>query len=147
MGRAELIQPVSPQIGSEQNISSVAFRGTAVFSNDKLVGWLEDNETKGLLFIIGKSRRGVVPVSMGKGRPTVSVLMQKAESQIKPELADDKLRVTVKIKAEGSMEEEGKNRELATLEGLKELQQVFAKQVEEICKKSVAKAQQYKNEL
>lgn len=147
LGRVELIHPVPPLIGGEQTTTSLAFRGIAVFSNDKLVGWLEDSETKGFLFIIGKSHQGVFPVSIGKGRPTVSLEMDSAKSQIKSEMVDDKLHVTVKIKAEGTLGEEGKNNELATPQGMEEVNKIFAKRIEELCMKSVKKAQQYKSDI
>lgn len=147
LGRAELIQPVPPQIGGEQTTTALAFRGLAVFLNDKLAGWLEDSETKGFLLIIGKSHQGVFPVSMGKGRPTVSLEMNRAKSQIEPEIIDGKLHVMVKIKAEGSLGEEGENKEVATIQGMKEASKIFEQQIKELCMKSVKKAQQYKSDI
>jgi spore germination protein KC len=147
LGRAELIKPVPPQVGTENVTTAVAYRGSAVFLEDKFVGWLEDSETKGFLFITGRSRRGVIPVSIAKGRPTVSLEMKSAESQIKPEMVEGKLHVTVKIKAEGSLQEEGRNQEMVSPQGMKELSGIYEKRVKELCMKSVEKAKQYKSDI
>jgi len=147
LGRADLIKPTPPQVGSEKVTTAIAFRGIAAFSNDKFVGWLEDSETKGFLYIIGKSRRGVIPVSVGKGRPTVSLEMENAESQINPEIINGKLYTVVKIKAKGSIQEQGSSKELVSPQGMEELGRIFAKEIKELCLKSVKKAQHYKTDI
>lgn len=36
--------------------------GTAVFKKDKLVGWLDNAETRGLLWVLGKVQSGILVV-------------------------------------------------------------------------------------
>lgn len=147
LGRVELIQPTPPQVGTENVTTALAFSGIAAFSGDKFAGWLEDNETKGFLYIIGQSRRGVIPVSVGQGRPTVSLEMENAQSKIKAEMVNGKLYVRVEIKAKGSLREEGKNQELVSPQGMEGISGIFAKEIKELCMKSVKKAQRYKTDI
>jgi spore germination protein KC len=78
--------------------------GSAVFKSEKMVGWLNSEETKGLLWVRGKAKNVMLvlkyPGSKDK-EELVTVLSQMGNSSIRPELVNGKLQMTVAIKTEG----------------------------------------------
>lgn len=80
---------------------------TAIFDGDKLIDWFDGIETRGLLWIIGKVKSGIIVVkSPGKDDGNVSIEIVKASSTVKPEIVDGRLVITVKVKEEGSIGEQ-----------------------------------------
>lgn len=81
--------------------------GTAIFKKDKLIGWFNDKETRGLLWVLGKVSTGIIVVPSPltqKGK--VSLEIMHASSSIKPEFVDGKLVIFVEIEEEGNLGEE-----------------------------------------
>ncbi|MCR4403631.1 MAG: Ger(x)C family spore germination protein [Firmicutes bacterium] len=78
--------------------------GAAVFKDDRLVGWLDKEETRGYNWIAGKVRSGVIvienPREQGK---FVGLEILGARSGFKLELKDGKVGVTVKVEAEANV--------------------------------------------
>jgi spore germination protein KC len=68
----------------------------AVFKKDKLVGALNSTETRGLLWVIGKVKSGVIAVDFSDGKTTLEIT--KAQSNILPEINNGKVHITIKVK-------------------------------------------------
>lgn len=80
--------------------------GASVFRGDKLVGFLGDFETMGLLWVNGFMRRGVLPLKMPKHKKMdVSIRLTKNSREIRPYLDDGKIIIKIKIKSEGDLGE------------------------------------------
>lgn len=61
--------------------------GCAVFKEDMMVGELDVNETRGLLYVLNKVKTGVMEITIGDTRLTVEI--RKARSKVKPVLYTD----------------------------------------------------------
>lgn len=80
---------------------------TAIFNGDKLTGWFGGRETRGLLWILGKVKSGiiVVPSPLEEMRK-VSLEIIRSSSKVKPEMVNGKPVITVEVKEEGNIGEQ-----------------------------------------
>lgn len=107
---------------------------TAVFKDYKLKGWLNGTETRGLLWILGKVKSGIIEVKVPKKEERyISIEILRASSKIKPEIKDGVLTLAIKITHQGRIGEQPPNTGLETFEGVK----IIQKKVDEIIKNEV----------
>ena len=99
--------PVAPQIevftaGKEQRLR---LSGTAVFKKDRWVGELNRVETRGLLWVLGLVKGGVVNIPSRPGVETAAVEVTYAGSRIRPEIRKGKILIRIQINTEGTLED------------------------------------------
>lgn len=82
--------------------------GAAVFRKDWLAGWLDRSETRGLLWVLGKVKSGVIVVpSPLEKEKKVSLEIIRANSRIEPIIKENGLpAIIVKIQEEGNLAEQ-----------------------------------------
>jgi spore germination protein KC len=79
---------------------------TAVFDhNMKMVGKLNDRESRGLLWVLGEIKSGIVVVKNPNGKGNYSLEILGAKSKIIPEFRDGKPTITVRIKESSNLGE------------------------------------------
>ena len=116
--------------------------GTAVFKKDKLIGWLDETETRGVLWVLGKVSTGIIVVpSPLKQKGKVSLEIMRASSSIKPEFIDGKLVIIVMVKAEGNIAEQMSGGDLTTPEAFSQLEKEQDAAVEAEINAALAKGQ------
>lgn len=129
---------VTPGPGQEKKSPAhkqVELSGVAVFKEDKLVGWLDDYETRGLLWLKGEAMKGVITVpSPGEPDKEVSIRIRRGSTKVTPEYDGENLRFDVVLKVEGDMVEQQSREDLAKPEKIKALESEMA---EEITKRAV----------
>ncbi|ATW24764.1 Ger(x)C family spore germination protein [Candidatus Formimonas warabiya] len=82
--------------------------GAAVFRKDRLVGWLDRYETRGLLWVLGKVESGIIVVpSPLAEKEKVSLEIIRANSKIKVKIKENGVpAITVEIQEEGNLGEQ-----------------------------------------
>ncbi|MDQ0903563.1 Ger(x)C family spore germination protein [Paenibacillus sp. V4I7] len=87
--------------------TNLSVKGSAIFKKDRLVGWMNDLETRGVLWLRKEMKTGVVTVNIPKekGNGKISVLILKAKTQITPILRNGELNMEVKVRAENELYE------------------------------------------
>lgn len=82
--------------------------GTAVFDKDKLIGYLNDKETRGLQWTRGKVEAGNVTFTSDKyGK--VSCVIVKSKSKIKPTISGEKMTIDIHVKVISDLRRVTKN--------------------------------------
>ena len=103
------IEPVIPLISiykleSTQKSNEIEFdyKGVGVFKKDKLAGWLDEFETRGLNFIFGTKNNGSIVLNeSGKNSNTeMTVHDISTKTEIIPKLQNGNLTFTIKIKGD-----------------------------------------------
>ncbi|CUH97760.1 hypothetical protein P22_3904 [Propionispora sp. 2/2-37] len=85
---------------TEQGDEVLKVEGIAVFSKDKLIGYLDGEETRGMQWLKGKVKDGsIVIASPDNGKITLRVT--QANSRIKPVIHHNKPAIQATIKADG----------------------------------------------
>lgn len=116
--------------------------GTAIFKEDKLIGWLDKKETRGLLWILGEVKSGVLVVNSPKAEDKyVSLEIIRASSKIKATSIDDKYVMNVKVTETGNLAEQFSEVYLTTPETFKQLEDKQIAIIHEEINAAIYKAQ------
>lgn len=87
-------------------LHDIALNGTAVFRQDKLAGWLDGEESRGLLWLRGDFKVGDIiledPINPGK---KAAVKVVSGQSKLEPEIRNGQIYMQVDIKVESILEE------------------------------------------
>ncbi|MCM1567671.1 MAG: Ger(x)C family spore germination protein [Dehalobacter sp.] len=108
--------PIAPliRVTGQGNEKTVEVFGTAVFKHDKLVGELNERETRGLLWVINEVKSGMINVAGPSGDGEVSLEITLAKSKMTPVIQDDTILIKLDIKAEGIVNSQSGSENLAS---------------------------------
>ncbi|MCL6639188.1 MAG: Ger(x)C family spore germination protein [Firmicutes bacterium] len=124
---------ITPGPGREKEpveLKQVELNGVAVFKDDKLIGWLEDDETRGLLWLKGEIMKGTVTVpSPGEPDKAVSVRIRRGYTRVTPEYDGEYLGFDVMVEVEGDMVEQQSGEDLAEPDKIKILENEIAGEI------------------
>jgi spore germination protein KC len=82
---------------SSEEPKEVILDGTAVFKKDKMAGELNPNETRGLLWVTGQVKSGVITFETKEQEPVTLEIIQ-ASGSFRPQLSEGKPLIHLKIK-------------------------------------------------
>lgn len=127
-----------PEVSSQK---TVELSGSSVFRKDKLIGFMDDDETRGYLWIVGKAETGAVVVTDPRGKHMLTMETHKAQSKIITEFVDGKPSVTVKLNLKGTLVECSGKIDFIDNKSVKNIEDIIAKQIETEMRTAVRKAQ------
>lgn len=90
------IVPIISKV-EEPSSTSLSLSGSALFDNDKMVGQLNIDETKGYIFAMGDVQDGILEVPMEKGRAVLEI--SELSSRHSPVLSGDEVTIELEINA------------------------------------------------
>lgn len=146
IGRVEIIR-ASPQVGTDQVIRTLIFRGGAIIRKDRLAGWLDEREMRGYMLGTGLAQGGIFPVKIHHGEEDVSFEMTRASSSFKIKSEGGKLKVKMKVFVEGDLGEHQGLEEIAAAEKIPELEKKFNAALRSEITAAIKKAQQFKADI
>jgi spore germination protein KC len=93
--------PVAPLVHkvAKDGTDTLIVKGLAVFKGDKMVGELDENESRGLIWVEGLVKTGVIDLSYLDGK--VSIEIKSSESKITSQVRDRKVYINISIKEDG----------------------------------------------
>lgn len=107
----EGISPIIPTIGIVENEgkNTSELSGTAIFEQDKIVGFLDEDETRTLMYIMDKIKGGILnikqrPETAGKN---VSLLISENKTKIKPINSNNNIFINIELETETALGEVG----------------------------------------
>ncbi|WP_307440443.1 Ger(x)C family spore germination protein [Bacillus sp. V2I10] len=123
-----------------ENTAILQYKGLAVFKKDKLVGWLDEEETKGYNYIRGdvKSTSGLIPCNE-KENATIEIL--SANKKIKLKMEHGKPQIDLNIRLEGNVSDAQCSIDFSNPQSFLKLEKKTEKRLIEIIKKALNKAQ------
>ncbi|OAH52808.1 hypothetical protein AWH48_13425 [Domibacillus aminovorans] len=90
----------------ESGKEEVKVTETAAFKKDKLVGWLNLEESKGMQWINNEFGTGIIETGYPEmNNKNIILKMIKSHTELKPKLKDGKMIMTLEVKGEGNIEE------------------------------------------
>lgn len=119
--------------------------GLAVFRADKLVGWLNREETRGYLLITQRISRGEMSIPVEKDGKLFSYFLGSSKSKIEPQVNDGKISYLVTIETQGEIDDNA-GVELGT-EDLKAVESVIGDKLRELAMMAVDKAKEYDSDF
>ncbi|SHE34088.1 spore germination protein KC [Caldanaerobius fijiensis DSM 17918] len=101
--------PIAGVMELQKNIMTIngeIFRieGTAVFKKDKLIGYMNKTETRGMQWIKGKVKAGdIIIPSPDKGKITLEII--RSSSNVRPIIKNNRLIMQINVNEEGNIRE------------------------------------------
>lgn len=123
--------PVAPLVEISQTGEGKDFTisGLAVFKNFKMAGALNKDESRGLLWVLGEVKSGVINVPSPDGQGMVVLEILNATSIVTPEIREGKLYINVDVKEEASIAEQLTGENLVTIPAFEALQKSQAEMI------------------
>lgn len=142
------------EIGSsKQNLETISpaaqlqYDNLAVFKEDKLVGWLTEEESRGYSDITNSVKSTVTPISCPNGGKTTIEVIQ-FNSDVKGHINKGKPEVNISVKAEGNVGEVECKIDLTKPGTIDELEKIYEKELTEIINETIDTLQkQYKADI
>ncbi|MFA4884617.1 MAG: Ger(x)C family spore germination protein [Desulfotomaculaceae bacterium] len=143
--RVEIVERgVSPGTEKEKSVKheGAALTGTAVFREEKLVGWLDESETRGLLWLRGEILRGVITLpSLTDQGKEMSVEIMRGHTEVEPYYDGESVWFVVKIVVEGDLLEQQSSEDITERDVRKAIEKEISRKVEEKARLALEKAQ------
>lgn len=118
LGAAEIVQrPIhQPEQGMLREIvisHSAQISGLGAFKGDRLVGWLNDRQSRGVLWVRGKVKSGIIVIRnpLEENR-LISLEIGQTGRKIIPQMIDGRPVIKIRIEVEGSLAETQKEIQL-----------------------------------
>jgi spore germination protein KC len=140
---------ISPTLAAVQlrpidHETAAAISGAAVFKQDKLVGFLEGEETKAMLFVKDRIKGGILVVEEPGQNAGVKLSLEilKNKSKLKPRYADGKITIEIETRTEAALDENEGRRNYIEETEVRELQNAAQAQLEGSIQSVVKKVQE-----
>lgn len=136
--------PVAPiiEVKGDGGNKSISISGTAVFKEWKLAGELDKRESRGLLWVIGKIKSGIITVDYPDENSKVSLEIIKASSKITPVVNGDNIKFRIDIKEEGNLGEEDGYEDLTQPERIAALEKKKAAAIKDEVMAAISKSKE-----
>lgn len=129
------------KISSDGDKEAAIISGTAVFKGDRLVGSMDKHEGRGLLWVLGDVKSGIIEVE-GSGNDKVCLEIISASSKIVPEINNNKITIRININEEGNIGEQTGPENLSKLTEVASLEKKKADVIRGEVMAAVKKAQE-----
>jgi spore germination protein KC len=129
-----------------KSYARLQYEDIAVFKKDKLIGWLNEKESKGYNYITNHVKSTVGPVPCpGEGKIGVETIRSKA--RVKGKVENGKPSIKVQMHIEVNVGEVSCKADLTKPEIIKQLEESVEKTNKDILEASVAKAKKLKTDI
>lgn len=122
--------------------------GSAVFKEGRLIGFLDATETRGMLWVTGKVRSGIITVPCPDDEnERVALEIIRARGEIEPRVDNGKVSFIIKIKEEGNLGEQTSPVDVTIPAHMKELERRKVAVIEAEIGAALRKAQELKADI
>ncbi|PMC40511.1 Ger(x)C family spore germination protein [Bacillus sp. UMB0899] len=128
----ENVHNVSPETGLRLDY-------LAVFKKDKLIGWLNMDESKGFNYITDNIKNTVLTTESEGGKVTIETLRSK--TKVKGKVVKGKPVIDISISPEGNIADVESNIDLSKPENIEKLEKGYSENVKEKVQTSIQKVQ------
>ncbi|WP_301169975.1 Ger(x)C family spore germination protein [Brevibacillus nitrificans] len=129
------------------NAATLQYTGLAVFKEDKLIGWLNQNDSIGYNFILNNIKSTVGSLACPDGGNMVIEVI-RSETKVKGFVEKGKPRVEVKSRIEANVGEMACQLDLTKTNNIAEIEKIASKRVQDLMNQTVSKVQkQYKVDI
>ncbi|MFE5319278.1 Ger(x)C family spore germination protein [Paenibacillus sp. NPDC056579] len=128
-------------------IGSLTFSGMAAFKKDKMLGWLNQQESRAYYYIEDKVDNTVETVSCPDGG-NITIEILRSRSDIKGILTGGKPEIDVQLQVEGNLDEVQCDLNLTTEENLQRLEKITESHIQANLEKTINSVKrQYKSDI
>ncbi|KPU45468.1 spore germination protein B3 precursor [Oxobacter pfennigii] len=122
--------------------------GTAVFKKDKMIGWLDDTESRSMLFIKGKINSGLIIIPNIMENTNATLELSKVTTKVTPVIKEGNLTMNIKVVIDAGIAEVQGDTDIISKDGRKKVIEVAEKTVKSQLESVIKKVQsQYKSDV
>lgn len=121
--------------------SRIKFTSLGAFKEDKLIGWLNEDESKGYNYIVGNVKTTVGYVNYGEDI-RVSSKVLSAKSKIKPSMENGKPTINIQVDIKADIESVIGEFDVSKKENKEIIEKLADQKVKSLCEKSIKKAKE-----
>jgi len=137
--------PVVKRIEAEPEVGDnpeVRVAKTAVFKRDKLIGTLDEKESRGLLWVLGKIQKGVISFTAANSSEVVSIEVTRAHSAVNAKINDTgELVINIFVRMEGNLADQTGMVNLSDFEVRRSIEASLAETIKDEIRSALNKAQ------
>lgn len=142
--REQYMQLTDPE--GKQKIVNIS--GSTVFKNSKMVGFLNDTETRGYLWVTGKGKGNTLTVGDYDNKGMIAMETINSNSSIEPVISGDDISMKVKVDVTGRFAEKEGLLNLTDIDVIGKIEKVFQAKIAEEIEAAAQKAQKkYKTDI
>lgn len=119
---------------------------TAVMKNLKLVGYLSDEETRGVMWLKGKIGRGYITADIPE-RGTITLALTGANRKIEPMLTQGRVEFNVHVSGKGEVVENNTHLDISTKAAYAMIKTAFEDEVKRYIQEAFVHAQEYDSDV
>jgi len=141
-------QPM-PEAIDKASLPRAKLNGVAVFKKDKLVGFLNQSQARGFLWLRGEIRKGLITVPCpGEKEKQVSVEIINGSSRLEPKIKNGRLVMEIRMILEGNLQEQQCQKDLTNRKNIALLEKALTKDIEVRARKTLQIVQhRYKSDI
>ncbi|MZQ85241.1 Ger(x)C family spore germination protein [Paenibacillus sp. 5J-6] len=133
-------------LAETEPITNLQYTGLALFKEDKLVDWLNEEESKGYNYIIGNVKSTMGHLRCPKGG-TITVEIVRANSKIKGAVKNGKPEINIHVMLEDNISEVQCDIDLLDPDTILELEKIAANSLKKVMYDSIKKAKENKADI
>lgn len=122
-------------------MAMLQFNGIALFKKDKLVGWLDEDESKGYNYTQGEIKSTTVAFSCPQGEKDISVELLRTQENTRFKEKNEKPQIDVNIRVEGNVAEAQCDIDLSKTEGINNLEKLTEQDIKQSIEAALKAAQ------
>lgn len=126
--------------------ANLQYSGVALFKQDKLVDWLNDQESKGYNYIMGNVSQSLGHLTCPEGG-VMAIEVDRTESKITGKVVDGKPEITVDLFAEENVGEIQCRIDLTKMESIAQLEKIGTEKLTAILQSTIRKAKKNKADI
>jgi len=142
---AKGISPIAPAIDLKQiNGESVPhITGCAIFDGDRLIGFLDNNDTKSMLFILNEIKGGVIIAESctENEKTTASCEIFRNKTKVKPVINNGNIEMDINIETDVAIDEISSSENIINVDTVKKLEASAEKILKDRIESVIAKVQ------
>ena len=138
------VNMMSTPAGGNMSQTVVYIDGAAIFKNGKLVGTLDQKETRGALWLRNEMKRATITIKPGEHEDYISMFLLRSETRLKPNISGDQWQIRLRGDLDLDVYENATDLEI-TPEITRKIEQATSAEVERRVEEVLAKAQKEMN--
>lgn len=123
-------------------VENIVMNGTAIFNKDKMIGWLNQEESRGLMWLIGEVKAGNISFSIPGKEGIVVTSVVRAGRKLKPEIIDGQPYITAEIEVESFLFDNQAGVDIDNISEVEKMETAQGEQVKREVEDALRKAQE-----
>ncbi|WP_416150857.1 Ger(x)C family spore germination protein [Salipaludibacillus sp. HK11] len=108
---------------------SLEIDGSAVFKDQKLIGWIAEEEEKGVAWVVGKIKSTVNNVACNEKENAIAIETIRANAKVKSKIENGEPQIHITVQQEGNIAEVNCSKDMTTLKTMVEVEDLLEENI------------------